>query len=437
MTPGQGGASGDSRPSLRKAAEVFQSRNYRFLWASSSFSFTGMQMQQITRALLTWELTHSFGAIGAVSLSFGLPMLLFSLIGGSLADRFEKRNLSLMTQAASGGLAFLTAMLVLTDTITFEWLIAVGLVQGTFFAFGLPARTPLMVEAVGPEKVMSAIAMSQASMNATRLVGPGLAGAIVGVWGIDVAYFAQSGLYAISIVTLLMVPTGIGAATRQRAAATRGNMLVEIGRGLQYVASDPRLRLLVGMMFIMTFFAMPYIILLAGFVQEDLGQSQAAFGWLQSISGAGALAGSLGVATLTEFDRKPLVQWIAGILGGAGLILLSVGSASFGYPGAIVAVMIMGLAFTAYQTLNNTMVMSHALPEYYGRVQSINMLTFSSMPLMAYPLGAIADRIGAMETFIAQGAIVLGFMVVIAVFNSRYTFRRTSELEAGARERAS
>ena len=88
------------KPSLRAAFDVFDSRNYRYLWTSSLFSFTGMQMQQVARALLAWELTKSFSAVGAVSLSFGLPMLVFSLVGGSLADRLEKRNLSLVTQAA-------------------------------------------------------------------------------------------------------------------------------------------------------------------------------------------------------------------------------------------------------------------------------------------------------------------------------------------------
>ena len=432
-----GGPARRQRPSLRKAAEVFESRNYRFLWASSAFSFTGMQMQQVTRALLAWHLTESFGAVGAVSLSFGLPMLLLALVGGSLADRFEKRNLSLMTQTATGILAFLTAVLVATDTITFELLMAVGLVQGTFFALGMPARTPLMAETVGPERVMSAIAMSQAAMNATRLVGPAVAGLILTFSGLDTAYFVQSALYALSVATLLMVPTGIGAATQAMGAATRGNMFVEIGRGLRYVATDSKLRLLIGMMFIMTFFAMPYIIQLAGFVQKDLGQSEASFGLLQAISGAGALVGSLGVATMTEFDRKPLLQWVSGVVGGGGLIFLAVGSTAFGFGGAIVAVIILGLAFTAYQTINNTMVMDHARPEYYGRVMSINMLTFSSMPLMAFPLGALADRIGAMETFLLQGSIVLGFMLLVALTNTRYTFSRSVPAGEQQAERAS
>jgi len=128
---------------------VFDDPIYRLLWTSSLFSFMGMNVQMVARALLAWELTESFGAVGAISLSFGLPMLLFSLVGGSLADRLEKRNLSLVTQSATGVLALGTAVLVATGAITFELLFAVGLVQGTLFAFGMPARGPLMAEVVG------------------------------------------------------------------------------------------------------------------------------------------------------------------------------------------------------------------------------------------------------------------------------------------------
>ncbi|MCA9847104.1 MAG: MFS transporter [Dehalococcoidia bacterium] len=432
--PGAGAAMGQSRPSMRKAVEVFQYRHYRFLWASSTFSFTGMQMQQVARALLAWELTESFAASGAIALSFGLPMLLFALVGGSLADRMEKRNLTLMTQASTGLLALLTAVMVATDTITFEILFIIGLVQGTFFAFGMPARMPLMAEVVGPSNVMSAIAMSNAAMNFTRLFGPAIAGVLVAVSGIAMAYFVMAGLYVFSTALLLMVPTGLSAVARaQREAAgggaagpmgrsrPQGSMLKEIGGGLHYVWTTPRLRLLIGMMFIITLFAMPYVILLAGYVQEDLGRSKADFGWLQSISGIGALVASLAVATLTDFNRKPLVQWTTGVASGVGMLLLA-WPLGLGYAGVIVAVIVLGAATTGYQTLNNTMVMGESDPEYYGRVMSINMLTFSVMPLMSAPLGVLADVITAEATFALMGGVIIVIMLFLGLTNSSYTF---------------
>ncbi len=423
MAMGRGGPAGHGqRPSMRAALVVFKYPIYRQLWISSAFAFMGMQMLQIARALLAWDLTHSFGAIGLVSLSFGLPMLAFSLVGGAVADRVDKRNLTLLTNTLIGLLAVVTGVMVAMETITFEILIVVGLLQGTFTALGMPARAPLMAEVVGQENMMSAIAMSNTAMNGTRLFGPALAGVIAGAWGIEWAYAAQAVAYVLASLTMLPVPSGLGAA--ERAARPPTNVLQEIGVGLRYVAGHPTLRLLMGMMFITTFFAMPYVMLLAGFVQRDLGQGEEAYGWLQSISGVGALAGSLGIATVTAFNRKPLLQWLSGLVGGAGLILMAALSAPFGFAGAIVATLVLGLFLTMYQTLNSTMIMEAAEPQYYGRVMSINMLTFSAMPIMAYPLGALADRIGASTLFVLQGAMVIGFLVLVALLAPRYTFGR-------------
>ncbi|MDA0270249.1 MAG: MFS transporter [Chloroflexi bacterium] len=425
-----GGPMGRSgqKPSLRKALGVFQHRNYRLLWISSTFSFTGMQMQQVARALLAWELTESFAWLGWIALSFGLPMLLFALIGGAVADRVDKRNLTFMTQSTTAILALITAAMIIQGSMTIEWLFAIGLVQGTFFAFGMPARMPLMAEVVGRDQLMSAIALSNAAMNATRLFGPAIAGLLVAWRGVEAAYLVQGALYICSSAILLGVPTGLSKVENGGfARPPQGNMFVEIGRGLRYAATNPPLRLLILMMFASTLFAMPHVLLLAGFVQRDLGQGPGAFGSLQAIAGIGAVIASIGVATFTEFDRKPLVQWIAGVLSGLGLILLAVGSSVAGFPGAIVAVAVLGLALTAYQTLNNTMSMDETRPEYYGRVMSINMLSFSAMPLMAAPLGILADVIGAYALFTLMGVVLLGVMVVVAVVSPGYTFGRSTK----------
>jgi len=418
------GGPGGPKPSFRDALVVFQNRNYRFLWTSSLFSFTGMQMQQVARALLAWELTKSYGATGAIALSFGLPMLLFSLVGGGLADRFEKRNLTLVTQLVTAALALINAVMITTGTITFEWLFVLGLGGGTAMALGMPARSPLMAQVVGPGQVMSAMAMSNSAMNATRLFGPAIAGVMVAGWGLESVYYFQAILYVISVLTLLAVPTGLGNAAMM--AASRGNnMFREIGNGLSYVFRDPRLRMLNMMMFIVSFFAMPYVMLLAGFVHEDLGKGDPEFGFLQSVSGIGALVGSLGIAVLANYERKGMLQWISGCIGGAGLIGLAVLSDSFGYAGAIAATVVLGLALTAYQTVNSTLLMDAAEPRYYGRVMSINMLSFSAMPLMAFPLGQLADVIGVGQMFIAQGLIIIGFMAFVALVNPTQIFSRT------------
>jgi predicted MFS family arabinose efflux permease len=419
---------GGNRPSLRKALVVFENRNYRYLWASSLVSFTGMQMQQITRAVIAWELTESFTAVSAIFLSFGLPMLLFSLIGGAFADRLNKRNLTLVTQVATGILMLITAFLLVSGLITIELLFIIGLVQGVFFAFGMPARSPLMATVVGPQQLMSAMALQNAAMNGTRLIGPALAGLFMWVQGVESAYFVQSGLYAVSVALLLVVPSHLGRAS----AVERKGMFTEIGNGLRYAVTDRNLRTLMMLAFVTAIFAMPYMALLNGFVEEDLGQGPSAFSFLMLLTGAGGLIGSLIIAAFTEFDRKPLLQLVVGLLSGLGLIVLGLGSEVFGFGGAIAGSLILGLMLTGYQTLNMTMVMGVSKPEYYGRVMSIMMLTFSTMPMMAVPLGILADEIGASAVFSIQGVVVAALLVVVALTNVGFTFGREENAAAMA-----
>ena len=423
MRPMPGGPPGMSsnKPSFRAALSVFENQTFRYLWTSSLFSFTGMQMQMVARALLAWELTGSYAAVGLISVSFGLPMLIFSLVGGSLADRFDKRNLTLSSQVVTGILALINAIMLVTGTITIEWLFVLGLGGGTAMSLGMPARMPLTVHVVGPQNLMAAMAMSNSAMNATRLFGPAVAGGMVAVWNLESVYFLQAALYGISCLTLLRVPSGIGASP---IGMKRGSMWREIGDGLSYVAHDSRLRLLNLMMFMVSFFVMPYVMLLAGFVKEDLGRGDFAFGMLQTISGAGALIASLAIAAFTAYDRKGMIQWVSGIVGGFGLIALAGGSELFGYAGALFAMLILGLALTVYQTVNSTLIMDASRPDMYGRVMSINMLSFSVMPLMAFPLGQLADVIGASTMFTIQGGLVIGFMILMGIVRPGFIFAR-------------
>ena len=422
---GMGG--GSNAPSMRKAMVVFKSRAYTYLWFSNLAGFTGMQMQMVARGLLAWELTHSFGAVGAISLSFGLPMLLFSLIGGAVADRVDKRNLAQRTQLGIGLIALLTAILVTTEIITIEMLFGVGLLQGTLFAFSMPARTPLMAEVVEDDQLMSAIAMGNAAMNGTRLIGPAIAGALIGFWDIEAAYFAQAGMYAISVLFYFGVPSqGVVGGGGGFGMKRKSGVFREIGEGLRYVRHEKSLLLLLFLGFLLTLIGMPYIMLLPGFVQQGLGRGPSDFGLLLTVSGAGALVGSLLVASLVDFQWKGALQFVSGIVAGAGLILLGIASNSYGFTGALGAIVVLGLAFTIYQTLNQTMVMGETKPEYYGRVMSIYMLTFSAMPLMAAPLGILADRIGgAANVFMGQGVVIIAALVVVTLIRPSSVFRRT------------
>lgn len=419
LTSGPAGPPGPSPP-FHRAFAALTIRDFRFLFVSSTASFLGMQMMIIGRGVLAWNLTESYAITGLLALSFGIPMLTLSLIGGATADRFDKPTLILMTQSISGSSAAFQGVLIATGLISVPILFIMGLVEGTMFAFMMPARQAVLREIVPGPQIMNAMALSTAAMSGTSILGPAVAGGLIAVGGVEVAYFAMAAMAGISIASISRLPRGVGHG--YGGVLPRPGVFADVRAGLGYVMSTPRLRLLVGMTLVPALFGMPYQMMLPGFATEELGR-QSAYATMLTISGCGALAASLGLAMLTEFRRKWLLQMCAGVGMGCALIGLGAGSKAFGIPAAFAAVAFIGSMMTSYQTFNGTLLMTTASPQYIGRVMSIIMLTFSSMPLMAYPLGVAADAIGSSTMFIIMGSIIVTIMAGLAIAQGRTVLR--------------
>ncbi len=400
------------RGSMRQTFAAFRYRNYRILWLSMAASFTAMQMQMVARGWLAHDISGTNAAVGVVMLSWGIPQLLFSLVGGAYADRMDKRLLLTITQTLVGLTALATAVLITIDVISIPWLFALGLLQGTVFAFNMPARQALVPELVPREELANAIALNNAAMNGTRVFAPAVAGVLMVALGVDIVFYLQAALNFGVVAILWQLPRS----TAHLAGATeRRNVAREIGVGLRYLWASPALRLLMLMAFVPSLVGMPYITLLPGFAAEELHVGSGAYGVLLAVSGVGALAGSLAIAWLGHTRRLPLLQALLGFGFGLSLVTLGLLAAWFGYSGALVAQVTLGLASTGYMTVNSTMLMANSDPALHGRVMSIYMLTFSVFPLMSAPLGALADRTSASATFILLGALIAAFMALVAI----------------------
>ncbi|GAB4324250.1 MAG: hypothetical protein Kow0010_06030 [Dehalococcoidia bacterium] len=420
--PIAGGPTGmpGSKPPLHRALAALQIRDFRFLYVSSTASFLGMQMMMIGRGVLAWNLTESYAITGLLALSFGIPMLTLSLIGGATADRIDKPTLILVTQFINGASAVFQGVLIASGLITVPLLFGMGLIEGTMFAFMMPARQAVLRDIVPGPQIMNAMALSTAAMSGTTILGPAIAGGLIAAGGVEAAYFAMAAMAATSFLSISRLPRGSGA--DYTGILPRPGVFADVGAGLGYVLSTPRLRLLLGMTLVPALFGMPYQMMLPGFATEELGR-QTAYATMLTISGFGALAASLGLAMLTEFRRKWMLQVFAGMGMGCALAGLGVGSKAFGMPAAFVAVAFIGMMMTSYQTFNGTLLMTTANPQYMGRVMSIIMLSFSSMPLMAYPLGVAADAIGSSTMFIIMGSIIITIMIALAGSQRRALFR--------------
>ncbi len=411
-----------AKPGVMQAFEALKYGAYRTLWVSQLFSFMGMQMQQVARGVLAFQLTGSYTAVGVVMMAWGLPQLVFSLVGGAVADRVNKRNVILISQTGTGVLSLFNAVLITTGHISIPWLFGLGIVQGTLFAFNMPARQAFVAELVPQKSLLNAIALNNVGMNATRIVGPAAAGLMIKYWGIDIAYYAQAAMLLIVVGLTLLLPNSVA---HLKGAAQRKGIFHEIGLGLKFIGSSRTLVLLMVMAFVPTLIGMPYVTLLPGFAAAELGLQPDELGFMFTVTGAGAIIGSIAVAAMTDFSRKPLAQAVMGLGYGLSLVGLGAGAMFFGYSGSLVALVLLGLFSTTYQTLNNTMIMSETRPEFYGRVMSVYMLTFSLFPLMSGPMGVVADAVTATTTFIGMGVVITAFLVGTILLSPRYTFSKT------------
>lgn len=398
-------------------------------------------MQMVLLALVAWELTKSFTLSGMLMASSALPMLLFTLPGGAIVDRVNKRTLMIFTQVSMGSLNVLCGILIFTEDISVWSLLGLGIAQGSIISIGMPARTPLMASVVSPERIGSAIAVSNMSMNMSRVVGPMIGVAIIEFFphfgnrfdvGYEWGYMTSGFLGIISIIPLLRVPSSIAApqfdSGSQKESLTFRSIIGDISAGISYVYRTPLLRLLMLLMLVLTIFAQPFQNLVAGFAESGLQLEnwEAKAGQLTAMAGVGAMIGSVLITWLAEWDRKPLLQWLSGLATAAGFITMTVGSQMFGFAGAVVGVTMVGGATAFYMTASSTMMLTAANPKFYGRVMSLFMLSFSAVGVMSLPLGIVADRVGSLFLFSTLGICVAVAMVLTAILKPSFVFKRFS-----------
>ncbi|MEE8369410.1 MAG: MFS transporter [Dehalococcoidia bacterium] len=410
-------------PSSREAwARTFSSLRipgYRFMYISMMASFMGMMMQQIARGWLTWELTGSAGSIGIVSSSFGLPMLLFSLFGGVVADRLEKRNVIVIAQGLTGVLAAVVAVLVLTGVIQVWHLVVMGLLQGTIFAFNMPSRQAILPELVGEKELMNAIALNSAGMNLTRILGPALAGGLVAVPFIDLegVFFLIAFTYVISVITLFKVPV-----SDSWRGQTHRPMIKDLFSGFAYIRRSPTLLTLIGMGFVLILFGMPYQMLMPVFAGDVFNVGPAGFGVLQAAAGVGAIGGTLWVAAnAASITSRGQTQLLAAFAFGVALFIFGFTSGLFGafWLGLLILPFV-GIGSQVFMALNNTMIMTNTPHEMRGRVMSVYMMTFSLMPVSILPMGFLSDSIGIATAVAGAAAIIVVYVALIWTFRPSY-----------------
>lgn len=391
-----------------------RNRNVRVLWFGTALNFAGIMMNMTAQSVVAFDLSGSNRAVGTVMLGQGLSLLVISPFAGAIADRFSKRTMLVACQVVMGVTFFGVGVAIATDTISILILAVSAFVAGTMLAMIRSLRNAYLGELAAPEQRGNAVAVQQLAMSSMQVVGPFMAGILLGwsVVGAAGTYFAMAAAFALAILTVLRLPP---THARERQASSP-SMLRDTWEGLRYGWQHPEIRWVMAGFVMLTLVGMPYMTLLPGYVSEVLGMSTSRLGVLLGISALGGLLVSLATASLADSPRAPLVLTICNVLFAASLIGLSV-APSF----AVVAVVVLflGAGASGFQMLNNAIALRAADIAYMGRVASLTTMAFSLSGLAAFPIGAAADHWGQRPVLAAMGGALMCVAFILYVWKQR------------------
>jgi len=374
-----------------------RSRDLRLFFGGQAISLAGTWMQSVAQSWLVWRLTRSSELLGLVNFLGQVPVFLFGIWAGSIADRHPRRRLVLLTQTNAIVQATLLAALTLTGVVRPWHVVVLAAMLGMTYAFEIPARQALLADLAG-EDMSNAIALNSSIVNAARVVGPALAGLVVAEVGEGWAFALNAISFAGTYWALLVMrPPPQPLATGSR----RAHLL----EGLAYAGRTAHVRSLLALLGVSSLFAIPYQTLLPVFSAQVLGGGARLYGLLLACAGAGALAGA--VTLLVRKGLRGLGRRV-----GLGATLLGAGVITFALSRSVwlssAALAVVGYGFITQMAGTMTLLQGLAPKDMRGRVMGLFSTLFVGVsPFGALAAGLSASRFGAPATLAVGGAVVV------------------------------
>lgn len=403
--------------SFRDTFRALRHRNYRLFFYGQLVSLIGTWMQQTAMSWLVYQITGSKLLLGVVAAVGSAPMIFFSLWGGALADRYPKRAIILWTQTAQMLPAFLLAGLAWGGLATPSIIIAIAAVSGVAMAFDMPARQAFTLDMTSREDLLNAISLNSSIFNGARIVGPALAGLVIGSLGTPMCFLINGLSYIAVIIGLLMMRLPPHVPLPKDAAAQAGAW-----SGLSYVLRHRRVRTILGLLGTVGVFGWSYAVLLPAFARDVFGLGADGYGVLMSASGVGALAGALTVATAGHVFPSRNVALVGVWLFSGALLAFSF---TTNYYLALFFMCIGGFGMLLFFSTSNTVLQTIVPDEMRGRVLGVWGLVFGAMiPLGSLEAGWLAEWLGA-PFALAFGAVICAIAGLVTLIVVR---RRDAEV---------
>ena len=389
----------------RQSLHTLNIPSFRLFIASNAAFFLAMQGQVLTRTFLAWELTHDEMSLAYINIAFAIPMLLFSLIGGVLGDRFDRQKIVVIGQLFVVANESWVLILLLTDSLAFWHLLIAGVLGGTIVPLIMPARSALVYNLVGEKKLGSAMALSSGVVNLSRVLGPAM-------MGVAISFFSIKGAYIISIALFTLALFFMATIHYQpiKKNYDHGNIRQELILGIRYITGYQPLLVCVSFGLLPMLLALPVQNLLVVFSDLVWNVGERGLGLLMGVSGLGGVLGSFWVASRGErTDRTQLMLISTASFG----LLLIVFALSKNFYLALIPLFLANAAASASQTLNNTMAQILVTEEQRGRVSAFMLMAFGLTPLGVLPMAYLAQLIGIQSSTVVASVALL---VAISLF---------------------
>ena len=378
---------------------ALRARNYCLYWVGLVFYVLGHRAEYVTFAWITWEVTHDPLSLGYLGLAQGVPLVVFQLFGGVLADRTNRLRLLIGTQVLTALTLTVAFGLTVLGLARVEILLMLAALSNTFRAFDEPSRLSLIPQLIDRERLPNAIALGSIPWQAGRMIGPSITGVLIAAFGGAVGFgLAAVASYAALVLYSRLRPAG------SAPAGDGQRLLRQLVEGLSFVGGNFVFTSLIGLALFNSLFALSYITLLPIYADWYFHAGSTGYGLLQAAHGSGALLGTLTVATIAHRIRRPGTALLTAATC-LGLLLMAFSQAPW-MELALPALVLVGFSNTFYLTQVSTILQQAVPDQLRGRVMGLYSLCWNLLPLGGLLAGVLAAAVDARFAVLVGGAMV-------------------------------
>jgi MFS family permease len=393
-------------------------RNFRLFILGQFISLCGSWMQTVALGWLALELSNSALQVGLVTTFGALPVLLFTLYGGVIADRVNRRRALIFLQTLLLLEALALGLLTAFQLITMPMVYALAFVGGLVSAFEIPIRQSWQVELVGKDDLMNAIALNSSAFNLSRVAGPAIAGTLIATAGSAVCFLLNAASFLAVLISLVKIRplTSLALQVSARRATLR--------EGVAHVFGSPWPRALVTLTAVFSVFGASFIAILPVYARDVLHAGVGGYGAIMSAFGVGAAAGALSVAAVGHRFRREGTALGAGVMLGAGLVVLGL---THHLAGALALAVVCGLSMALNAIMTNTLLQTEAPDHLRGQVMGFySFIVVGMAPFGSLQAGWISERAGTTTAVLLGGSVCL----LAAGVTARRMLRQSTALTA-------